>query len=659
MAYNIQEKKRKHCAREYHQKALESAEGFKSRFEKPESTLPFLLDKKKKEKFEKYKVILEKIARAVHFCGRQAIALRGHREEMTENDPAINPGNFIALLKEISVNDPILKEHLEKPLQRNATYLRMQSQNEMIDIIGRQTIQADLVEEVKEAGFHSIIVDEVTSSNDEFMSVCIRFVDKDNNIREVFLGFLNVHRITGEALAEKVFNFYEEVGLNVSDMRGQCFDGASNMSGQKKGLSAFIQIQNSKAVYTHCNSHILNLSIASASKLLDVQTVLAKMTALAIFFNYSPKKERLLDHIATTQIECTKKRKVLVGLCKTRWSERDTAYEHFYVAFPFLVTVLEIINGTHDNLQNYDDTFTTGWTAENKKDATAHLSAICNFSFIVTLVSIYRLLHPLHGTTVKLQGRSVDIVQAFDEIEDVKLDLQSTRDSINTEFGHIFRQAVQIADHVGIEPSLPRIARKQIHRSNPPYDTPEEYYRRTIAIPLLDSLLSELDTRFSALSQRATKLLFLVPTVMCSPSYRDEKIFDVVEMYKDDLLNPDIVDLELKIWKRKWTQADPEDRPSSLAKTILKCDITRYPNLFILLKIASTLPVTSCECERSFSVLRRLRLWLRASMGTSRLSSLALMNIHYGHPIDYKNIVDKFLKLHPRRLDTSNLVFHL
>ena len=100
-----------------------------------------------------------------------------------------------------------------------------------------------------------------------------------------------------------------------------------------------------------------------------------------------------------------------------------------------------------------------------------------------------------------------------------------------------------------------------------------------------------------------------------------------------------------------------EDRPQNLDQTLLRIDELVFPNLFILLKIAATLPVTSCECERSFSIMRRLRTWLRASMTTERLSALALINIHYGHPIDFDTVIDTFLKLHPRKIDNLNLVW--
>ena len=46
-----------------------------------------------------------------------------------------------------------------------------------------------------------------------------------------------------------------------------------------------------------------------------------------------------------------------------------------------------------------------------------------------------------------------------------------------------------------------------------------------------------------------------------------------------------------------------------------------------LLKILWTIPVNSCQCERSFSCLKRLETYSRNSMGEKRLSGIALLNI--------------------------------
>ena len=64
------------------------------------------------------------------------------------------------------------------------------------------------------------------------------------------------------------------------------------------------------------------------------------------------------------------------------------------------------------------------------------------------------------------------------------------------------------------------------------------------------------------------------------------------------------------------------------------CDPDDFPNLYVLLKIAATLPVTSCECERSINTMRRLNNYMRCTMGESRLSSLAIIHIKYDMLID-------------------------
>ena len=88
----------------------------------------------------------------------------------------------------------------------------------------------------------------------------------------------------------------------------------------------------------------------------------------------------------------------------------------------------------------------------------------------------------------------------------------------------------------------------------------------------------------------------------------------------------------------------------------IKCNKDMYPNLCVLLKICCTIPTTSCECKRSASALRRLHTFSRASMTQERLSSLALMYIHYLTDIDLEEAVDLFAKKHPRRLELGTLL---
>ena len=126
-------------------------------------------------------------------------------------------------------------------------------------------------------------------------------------------------------------------------------------------------------------------------------------------------------------------------------------------------------------------------------------------------------------------------------------------------------------------------------------------------------------------------------------------------MYGSDLPNQDVVDIELSSWKFKWPECDEKSRRETIASSLKKCSKDMYPNLSVLLKLAATLPVTSCECERSVFILRHLRTSLRASMTTKQLSSLAVSNIHRGVQLDFKRAEKIFLQLHPQTLNVSNL----
>lgn len=97
-------------------------------------------------------------------------------------------------------HDPDVKAHLDKPQQRNAIYISPHAQNEIIDIIGKRMIQKSIAEEVKQACFCSIMVGEVTSHNQEFMPLRVRFVDASKIISQEFSKSYTISNETGETI---------------------------------------------------------------------------------------------------------------------------------------------------------------------------------------------------------------------------------------------------------------------------------------------------------------------------------------------------------------------------------------------------------------------------------------------------------------------------
>ena len=84
-----------------------------------------------------------------------------------------------------------MKEHLTCPVARNATYISPKIQNEIINIIAYDVL--------------------------EFLE------------REEFLEFGKCTRVTGEAIANQIIHIIEKAGLDITDCRGQGYNGASNM----------------------------------------------------------------------------------------------------------------------------------------------------------------------------------------------------------------------------------------------------------------------------------------------------------------------------------------------------------------------------------------------------------------------------------------------
>jgi len=129
-------------------------------------------------------------------------------------------------------------------------------------------LKKKIVERIKSSKFYSILCDETTDiSIEEQMTVYIRYVDLTNCvIQEDFLGFVKMTSTTGASIKNAIKQKLEELGLSLDNLRGQGYDGGSNMAGKNNGVQALLLNEQPLAFYTHCFSHSLNLCITKACK---------------------------------------------------------------------------------------------------------------------------------------------------------------------------------------------------------------------------------------------------------------------------------------------------------------------------------------------------------------------------------------------------------
>lgn len=79
-------------------------------------------------------------------------------------------------------------------------------------------------------------------SNKENLSVVIRFLDSTKTIREEVVGFyLCEDGTTGATIKGLIIVALADLVLSMDCCRGQCYDGAENMSGRLNGASSLIQ----------------------------------------------------------------------------------------------------------------------------------------------------------------------------------------------------------------------------------------------------------------------------------------------------------------------------------------------------------------------------------------------------------------------------------
>ena len=194
-----------------------------------------LLNKAHEDQVARNVKVMKSLLKCVCFCGKQGLPFRGHRDDYTSSE-SDNKGNFIELVQFRSETDEVLRMYLQAA-PRNALYTSKTIQN-MISVID-MAIQKNFFQEVQTAKCFSLLADEVTDcANLEQVSLVLRFVGGNKQIREEFVGFLTVERITGEALSHALLSWLQAHEIDVAFCRGQGYDGASSMSSNNVGVQA-------------------------------------------------------------------------------------------------------------------------------------------------------------------------------------------------------------------------------------------------------------------------------------------------------------------------------------------------------------------------------------------------------------------------------------
>ena len=168
------------------------------------------------------------------------------------------------------------------------------------------------------------------------------------------------------------------------------------------------------------------------------------------------------------------------------------------------------------------------------------------------------------------------------------------------------------------EPCLPR------GRTSVQDQDLESYYRVKFFYMRMDEVIGELTYRF----QRRDNDIVCALGEICLGENATVEQFDAIANYYN--LNSELLQCDHRLFKQflaDYPDIDVETA-SDLVDVLFKHElITFLPQLSLIATIFTSIPATSSTAERSFSTLRRVKSYLRSTMGQTRVSSLAIINI--------------------------------
>lgn len=208
-----------------------------------------------------YKARLTYSLRCLRYLLRQGLAFRGHDETEESN----NRGNFLELLKWLAGNNEDVNKVVLNNAPGNCILTSPRIQKQVIRCCSMETTSCIL----KELGdeHYAILADESSDiSHKEQLVVCLRYVDKLGRVCERFLAVVHVAGTSSLQLKTAIQSLLTSHHLTLTQIRGQGYDGASNMKGEVKGLKTLIMKESPSAYYVHCFAHQLQLVLVAVAK---------------------------------------------------------------------------------------------------------------------------------------------------------------------------------------------------------------------------------------------------------------------------------------------------------------------------------------------------------------------------------------------------------
>lgn len=286
-----------------------------------------------------------------------------------------------------------------------------------------------------------------------------------------------------------------------------------------------------------------------------------------------------------------------------------------------------------------------------------------SFEFLFLLTLCIEIFEPIEILNAELQGVDLCLNESHDRVNTLKEMLTASRDS---KFSIIWKKSTDCISSLDIDsPKIPRLRKvsRRLDRESVSeahiFSTPEEYHRK-IFYEVFDQVVMSLNTRF--VSETMTFLDKCENFVVGRGQVTVEEITQVYNV--ESLENKLSPDFNKEVLERQRHNVIDFVNKQGVSVGSLK-DVVRFlkensvvavmnPEFTKLIRILLTVPASTCTNERSFSMLRRLKTYLRATMLQSRLNHIAMLHTYResASQLDLDELMNEFISQKKKRRDT-------
>ncbi|XP_031258809.1 zinc finger MYM-type protein 1-like [Pistacia vera] len=301
-------------------------------------------------------------------------------------------------------------------------------QKDIVSAVSNETVSV-IIRDLGDSLFAIMIDESRDISRKEKMAIVLRYVNKNGLVVECFLGVEHVTSTTTLSLKATLDNFFSRHGLSFSRLRGQGYDGASNMQGEFNGLKTLVLKENRCAYYIHCFAHQLQLALVALAKNHDDVNDLFNIVAIVVnIVGASSKRCDLLrDKQACKVIEALSNGELSSGkvlnqetnlqrASDMRWGSHYGTLMSIILMFSSIIDVLEIVAKDGSN-------------SEQRFHAKNIFKLMQSFDFVFSLFLMKDILGFTNELSQALQRKDQDIVNAMNLVEACKQALQLMRDN--------------------------------------------------------------------------------------------------------------------------------------------------------------------------------------------------------------------------------------